>query len=147
MKINNSKKFQNIAISIFADIDYDNFGRIYRECTRKPYSFLTINTTLPASDPLRFRKNLLPSYKNKNIKTDQIKILDRKIMQNEAKCHLDRKAAKISELSSKNLPKYEHLTGEHLGYEPSVLEQARFDYSPLGTFFSKRLKEKYFWKD
>ena len=36
---------------------------------------------------------------------DQIKILDRKIMQNKAQCVLDRKAAKISELSSKNLDK------------------------------------------
>ena len=44
-------------------------------------------------------------------------------------------------MSSKNLPKYEHLTNEDLGYEPSALEQARFDYSPLGTIFSKRLKE------
>ena len=47
-----------------ADIGYNNFGRIYREYTRKPYSFLTIDTTLPASDPLRFRKKLFPSYKN-----------------------------------------------------------------------------------
>ena len=64
MKINNRKELQNIAINILADIDYNDFVRIYRECTRKPYSFLTIYTTLPASDPLRFRKNLLPSYKN-----------------------------------------------------------------------------------
>ena len=63
-KINNRKELQNIAINHSADIDYNDFVRIYRECTRKPYSFLTIDTTLPASDPLRFRKNLLPSYKN-----------------------------------------------------------------------------------
>ena len=59
MKINNRKELQNIAINHSADIDYNDFLRIYRECTRKPYSFLTIGTTLPASDPLRFRKNLL----------------------------------------------------------------------------------------
>ena len=35
--------------------------------------------------------------------TDQIKILNRKIMQNEAHYDLDRKAAKISVLSSNNL--------------------------------------------
>ena len=64
MKINNRKELQNIAINHAADIDYKDFVRIYREYTRKPYSFLTIDTTLPASDPLRFRKNLLPSYKN-----------------------------------------------------------------------------------
>ena len=43
--------------------------------------------------------------------TDQIKILDRKIMQNKAQYDLDRKAAKISALSSNNLNKYEYLTG------------------------------------
>ena len=47
--------------------------------------------------------------------TDQIKILKRKIMQNEAQYDLDRKAAKISVLCSNNLDKYEHLTGEDLG--------------------------------
>ena len=35
--------------------------------------------------------------------TDQIEISDRKIMQNEAQYVLDRKAAKISALSSNNL--------------------------------------------
>ena len=64
MKINNRKELQNIAINHSADIDYKDFVRIYRKCTRKPYSFLTIDATLPAGDPLRFRKNLLPSYKN-----------------------------------------------------------------------------------
>ena len=64
MKINNRKELQNIAINHSADIDYNDFVRIYRECTRKRYSFLTIDTTLPASDPLRFRKKLLSSYKN-----------------------------------------------------------------------------------
>ena len=64
MKINNKKELQNIAITHSADIDYKDFMKIYRECTKEPYSFLTIDTTLPASDPLRFRKNLFHSYKN-----------------------------------------------------------------------------------
>ena len=34
MKINNRKKLQNNAINHSADIDYNNFARIYRECTR-----------------------------------------------------------------------------------------------------------------
>ena len=63
MKISNKRELQNIAINHSVDIDYKEFVKIYRECTRKLYSFLTIDTTLPASDPLRFRKNLLPSYK------------------------------------------------------------------------------------
>ena len=59
MKINSKRELQNIAISHSADIDYKDFVNNYRECTKEPFSFLTINTTLPASDPLRFRKNLL----------------------------------------------------------------------------------------
>ena len=43
--------------------------------------------------------------------TDQIEILDKKVMQNEAQYHLDRKAAKISALSSNDLDKYEYLSG------------------------------------
>ena len=35
--------------------------KIYRECTQEPYNFLTIDTTLPATDPLRFRKKLFDS--------------------------------------------------------------------------------------
>ena len=38
MKINNRKELQNIAINILADY-YNEFVRIYREYTRKPYSF------------------------------------------------------------------------------------------------------------
>ena len=52
--------------------------------------------------------------------TDQIKILDRKIMQNEAQYDLDGKADKISALSFNNLDKYEYLTGEDLGLKPST---------------------------
>ena len=58
MKINNRRELQNIAINHSSDIDYKDFMNIYRKCTKKPYSFLTSDTTLPASDRLRFRKNL-----------------------------------------------------------------------------------------
>ena len=59
MKIDNKRELQNFSINRSADIDYKDFVKIYRECTKEPYSFLTIDTTLPASDPLRFRRNLL----------------------------------------------------------------------------------------
>ena len=64
MKNNNKKELQNIAINHCTGVDYDDFVRIYRECTSRQHSFLTIDTTLPANDPQRFRKILLPSYKN-----------------------------------------------------------------------------------
>ena len=63
-------------------------------------------------------------------------------MQNEAQYDLDRKAAKISALSSNNLDKYEYLTGEDLGLKPSTVAQAKFEYSPLGKVFNKGLKEE-----
>ena len=71
--------------------------------------------------------------------TDQINILDKKIIQTEAQYDLDRKAAKISALSSNSLDKYEYLTGEDLSLTPSTVEQAKFEYSPLGRIFAKGL--------
>ena len=68
--------------------------------------------------------------------------MDRKITQNEAQYDLDRKAAKISALSSENLDKYEYLTGEDLDYKPSAVEKPKFVYSPLGKIFNKGLKEE-----
>ena len=103
MKINNKRELQNIAINHSADIDYQDFKKIYRECTKEPFNFLTIDTTLPASDPLRFRKDLFGSYKSDSNR--KIKILNRIIMRNEAHYDLDRKASKIYALSSNNLEK------------------------------------------
>ena len=55
---------------------------------------------------------------------------------------LEREAAKISALSSSNLDKYELLTGEDLGLKPSTVEQAKYEYSPLGEIFNKGLSEE-----
>ena len=49
MKINNKRELQNIAINHSVDIDYENFIKIYRECTKEPCNFLTIDTTLPST--------------------------------------------------------------------------------------------------
>ena len=49
MKIHNKRELRTLLI----------IQQIYKKCTSKPYSFLT--TSLPANDPLRFRKNLLDS--------------------------------------------------------------------------------------
>ena len=86
-------------------------------------------------------KTLVAKQRIKMTITDQIKILDRKIMQNEAQYVLHRKAGKISALSSNSLDKYEYLTGEDLGLKPSTVEQAKFEYSPLGKIFNKGLTE------
>ena len=51
-EINNKRELQNIAINHSADSDYQDFMNIYRECTKKPFDFLTIDATSPASNPL-----------------------------------------------------------------------------------------------
>ena len=73
--------------------------------------------------------------------TEQVKILDIKIKANKARYDLDRKATKTSALSSRELEKYEYLTGEDLGYKPGVIQKAKFEYSPLGQVFNKGLDE------
>ena len=44
-------------------------------------------------------------------------------------------------MSSNNLDKYVYLTGDDLGLKPSTVEQAKFEYSPLGKIFNKGLSE------
>ena len=51
-----------------------------------------------------------------------------------------RKNAKISALSSGKLDKYEYLTGEDLGCRPDPVQEAKFEYSPLGQVFNKGLE-------
>ena len=58
IKINNKRELRNIAINHSADIDYKDFIKTYRECIKESYKILTINTTLPSTNTLTFRKNL-----------------------------------------------------------------------------------------
>ena len=74
--------------------------------------------------------------------TDQVKILDRKITQNEVQYDLDRKAAKIAALSSNNLDKYKYLSGEDLGLKQSSIGETKFDYSPFGKIVNMRLDKR-----
>ena len=89
---------------------------IYRNCTNAPYFFLTIDTTLPADNPMRFSSN-------------------------RAQYDLDREATKISALSSGELEKYEYLTAKDLGCKADVIPKAKFEYSPVGKIFNKGLDE------
>ena len=58
MKMNNQRELRNIAFNHSADIDYKDLMETHKEYTKKPFNFLTIDTTLSASDTLRFRKEL-----------------------------------------------------------------------------------------
>ena len=70
MKINSRKELQNISINNSADINYNDFMRIYRKCTTKPinffffFFFFLTTDTLPAVNPLRFKKHFFQSYKS-----------------------------------------------------------------------------------
>ena len=65
--------------------------------------------------------------------TGQLKIIDNKIKVNQVHYNLDRLTAIIFAKLSNELAQYEYLTVENLGYKPSVVEQAKFDCSALGS--------------
>ena len=58
---------------------------------------------------------------------------------------INRKAAKISALSSDKIVKYEYLTGEDLlsSNQQQIVEQAKFTNSPLGKNFWKTNKNNW----
>ena len=136
MKINIKKELQNIAINHATDIDYKDFVNIYRECTKELYSF----TILPYQQVILWDLEEICSILIKMTVADQLKIIDKKVNANQY--NLDRLTAKISAYSAGDLRKYVYLTGEDLGYKPSVVEQAKFDCSPLGNVFNKGLTEE-----
>ena len=65
------------------------------------------------------------------------KIRDEKLQHN-----INREAAKISALSSDKTHTYEYLTGEDIlpPNPQQIIEQANFNYSPLGKAFEKQIK-------
>ena len=42
-KLNNKRELQNIAVNHSADIDYDDFIKIYRHSTKDTFNFLTVD--------------------------------------------------------------------------------------------------------
>ena len=57
IKIYNKRELKNISTNHSVDIDYKDFMKIYGKCASEPNSLLTVDTTLPANNSLRFRKN------------------------------------------------------------------------------------------
>ena len=55
---------------------------------------------------------------------------------------INREAAKISALSSGKIDKYEYLTGEEIlpSNQQQIIQQAKFNYSPLGKALEKQIK-------
>ena len=134
MKIPNKRELQQIALNHLSDIDFKDFTNIFKKYTKEPYSFLVNDTTLPSNDSLRFRKNLLGYYIIK-IMTIEDQIKDEKLQYD-----INREVAKISALSSGKTDKYEYLTDEELlpSNQQQIIQQAKFNYSPLGKAFDKQ---------
>ena len=67
--------------------------------------------------------------------------VDDKIKDEKVQYDFNRKAAKMSVLSSGKIDKYEYLTGEEilLFDQSRVTEQAKFTYSALGNPFQKQI--------
>ena len=59
MEIHNKRELQQIASNHSSDIEFKDFMKLYKNYTKKPFSFLVNDTTLASDNPLRFRKNLL----------------------------------------------------------------------------------------
>ena len=59
MKIPSKRKLQKIVLNHLSDIDFKDFMKLFKDCTKEPYSFLVNHTTLSSDNPFRFRKHLL----------------------------------------------------------------------------------------
>ena len=75
-------------------------------------------------------------------KSDQIKILNDKIKANNAQYDINRLNTEISAFSEGDLDKYEFLTRKDLKYKPNALNEAKFEFFPLGKAFNQGLDKK-----
>ena len=71
-------------------------------------------------------------------------IIDDKIRDEELQYDINRKTAKISTISSRNIDKYEYLTAEEIlpSNQREIIEQAKFAYSPFGKAFEKQTEKQ-----
>ena len=68
--------------------------------------------------------------------------IDDQIKNEKLQYEINREAAKILALSSDKFNKYEYLTGEEIlpSNKQKIIEQVKFEYSPLGKAFEKQVK-------
>ena len=97
---------------------------LYKKYTEKPFSVLVIDTIFVSDNLLSFRQNLLETI------LKLITTIGDKIRVEKLQYYINRKAAKISALSSNKSDKNEYLTEEKIlpPYQNRVLEKAKFTY-------------------
>ena len=68
--------------------------------------------------------------------------IDDRIKDEKLQYNINKKAAKISALSSGKLHQYEYLTGKDIlpSNQQQIIEQTKFTYSPLGKALDKQIK-------
>ena len=68
--------------------------------------------------------------------------IDDQIRDEKLQYNINREAPKISGLSSNKIGKYEYLTGDKIlpSKQKQIIEQAKFNYSPLGKAFERQIK-------
>ena len=58
MKSPNKSELQQITLNHSSDISSEDFIKIYKKYTAKPYSLLVNDAMLASDNPLKFRRNL-----------------------------------------------------------------------------------------
>ena len=62
MKIRNKRELQQIALNHSSDIEVEDFVKLYKDCTKEPFSFLVNYRTLASDYPLLFTKSLYKKW-------------------------------------------------------------------------------------
>ena len=57
--MHSKRELKQIASNHLSDIGFKDFMKLYKVCTKEPFSFLVNDTTFSYDNPLQFRKNLL----------------------------------------------------------------------------------------
>ena len=107
--------------------------KILKKYTAEPYNFLLNDAALPSD---KVQKESFRIIYNKTM-TIEDEIKDEKLQYD-----INSQAAKISALSSGEIDEYEYLTGEEIlpSNQQQIIQEAKFNYSPLGQAFEKQTK-------
>ena len=135
-KISNRRELQQIAINHSSGINTKDFGNIYRKRTSET-SFIVIDNTLASNKPSNKSSEKIFLVYIIKIMTINDQIRDEKLRDN-----INRKAANKSSKSSDKFHEYEYLTVEDIlpSNQQQIIEQAKFNYSPLGKTLEKQIK-------
>ena len=107
--------------------------KILKKYTAEPYNFLVNDTALPSD---KVQKESFRIIYNKTM------TIEDEIKNEKLQYDINSQAAKISALSSGEIDEYEYLTGEEIlpSNQQQIIQEAKFNYSPLGQAFEKQTK-------